>query len=98
MEKLGFARVFSGMFFLSVFFPFNKAMYQIWPTLRPRTIFMGAKLFIGVPLMWNKVVIKNKSAWALWKCRVSVATRNAILKLGGGGGGGGGGKTKIILF
>ena len=66
--------------FLSVFFPFYIALHQIWPTLHPKTIFMDAKLFIGVPLMWNKVVIKNKPVWALWKCGVSMATRDAILK------------------
>ena len=44
MVKLGFARVFFlYVFFLSVFFPFFIALH-------PRSIFMGAKLFIGVPL------------------------------------------------
>ena len=42
---------------------------------------MGDQLFPEPPEMQNKMFLK-KSVWAMWKCMVTMATRNAILKNG----------------
>ena len=48
-------------------------------TLHPRTFLMGVKLFIGTPLMRNKVVLKL-NLFCYVKYMVSMATRYANLK------------------
>ena len=55
-------------------------------SLAPRGQFLiGAKLFIGAPLMQNKVVLKDRLVLAMCKCKcmVFIVTRYMILKNGG---------------
>ena len=47
----------------------------------PGQLFMGAKLFSGTPRCIKNV--SNKFIWAMLKCMVAMANRNAILKNGG---------------
>ena len=48
--------------------------------LAPQDNFMGAKLFIRIPLIRNQVVLKNKNVWAMCKCIVFMSNPDVILK------------------